>query len=152
MLKLCAQTATVYVCGKADYTWRWEKAILIVASIKLRWCNSEFPNKRGQLAGHQITFKQTPGLCSWFPRWTRKGTFFRIRPVVRSDCTVGTVKWNLGEYARRVWGKGKKTLWERCGRMPPVRSPEKWCLGSLPGDTERFTLCVCLADCVIGDR
>lgn len=109
MLKLCAQTATVYVCDKADYTWRWEKAILIVASIKLWWCNSlNFPTKEASFLVTKLLSSKTPGLCSWFPRWTRNGTFFRIRPVVRSDCTAGTVKCNLGEYTRRVWGRGRK--------------------------------------------
>lgn len=63
MLKLCAQTATLYLCGKIDYTWCWGKKSHSNCGFITSWYdNSEFSNKMGRFAGEHITFKSNPRL------------------------------------------------------------------------------------------
>lgn len=68
----------------------------------------EFPNKRGQLAGHQITFKQNPRLVLMISKMDLKEYIFRIRPVVRSDCTAGTINAAWENMLEGSGGRGRK--------------------------------------------
>lgn len=64
----------------------------------------EFSNKRGQLAGHQITFKQNPRLVLMISKMDLKGYIFRIR----SGCTAGTINATWENMLEESGGRGRK--------------------------------------------